>query len=147
MRYASILYRDYAENSLFVPGAGENNGEFYLPYAKLRERFLAAGVELNTPDMNAGRSIVFELHINCRRQDPGARAYVYLYENPLIRPLNRDRAALARYAKWFTWDGELLGDPRAIRLPYPNDLEVRQWNGHEARAGRLEQCPGHLRPS
>jgi hypothetical protein len=35
MIYASVLYRDYAENSLFTPGAGENNGEFYLPYAKL----------------------------------------------------------------------------------------------------------------
>ena len=133
MRYASVLYRDYAENSLFMPGAGENNGEFYLPYAKLRERFLAAGIELNTPDVNAGRPIAFELHINCRRQDPSARAYVYLYENPLIRPLNRDREALGRYARWFTWDGELLGDPRAILLPYPNDLKVGRWNGPEAR--------------
>lgn len=133
MRYASVLYRDYAENSLFTPGAGENNGEFYLPYAKLRARFLAAGFELNTPDVNAGRPVEFELHINCRRQRPGSRAYVYLYENPLIRPLNRDREALARYARWFTWDGELLGDPRAIRLPYPNDLAVGAWNGPEAR--------------
>ena len=58
------------------------------------ERFLAAGIELNTPDVNAGRPVEFELHINCRRQDPSARAYVYLYENPLIRPLNRDRSAL-----------------------------------------------------
>ena len=45
MRYASVLYRDYRDNTLFQPGAGENNGEFYLPYAKLRERFLAAGIE------------------------------------------------------------------------------------------------------
>ena len=104
MRYASVLYRDYADNSLFQPGAGENNGEFYLPYAKLRERFRDAGIELNTPDVNAGREVAFELHINCRRQGPSARAYVYLYENPLIRPLNRDRAALARYAKWFAWE-------------------------------------------
>ena len=133
MRYASVLYRDYAENSLFTPGAGENNGEFYLPYAKLRERFLAVGIELNTPDVNAGRPVAFELHINCRRQDPSVRAYVYLYENPLIRPLNRDRAALARYAKGFAWDGELLDDPRAVRLLYPNRFETGPWNGPEAR--------------
>ena len=56
MRYASVLYRDYEANSLFTPGAGENNGEFYLPYAKLRERFLAASIELNTPDVNAAQS-------------------------------------------------------------------------------------------
>ena len=133
MRYASILYRDYAANALFTPGAGENNGEFHLPYAMLRERFLAEGIELNTPDVNAGRPVEFELHINCRRQDPSSRAYVYLYENPLIRPLNRDRAALARYAKWFTWDGELLGDSRAVRLPYPNRLESAPRRGPEQR--------------
>ncbi|MFY8229631.1 MAG: hypothetical protein ACOVMC_05830, partial [Opitutales bacterium] len=133
MRYASVIYRDYAGNSLFTPGAGENNGEFYLPYAQLRERFLAAGIELNTPDVNAGREVAFELHINCRRQDPSARAYVYLYENPLIRPLNRDRVALARYAKWFAWDDELLGDPRAVRLLYPNRFASGPWNGPEKR--------------
>jgi len=133
MKYASVRYRDYAGNSLFTLGAGENNGEFYLPYAKLRERFLAAGIELNTPDVNAGREVAFELHINCRRQDPSARAYVYLYENPLIRPLNRDRGALARYAKWFTWDGALLDDPRAVRLLYPNRFEAGPWNGPERR--------------
>lgn len=133
MRFGSVLYRDHAENSLFRPGAGENNGEFYLPYRLLRERFLAEGVELNTPDVNAGRDVLFELHINCRRQAPSGRAYVYLYENPLIRPLNRDRAALARYAKWFTWDGGLLDDPRAVRLLYPNRLMPGPWNGPELR--------------
>ena len=133
MRYASVLYRDYADNSLFTPGVGENNGEFYLPYAQLRERFLAAGIELNTPDVNAGREVAFELHINCRRQDPSARAYVYLYENPLIRPLNRDRVALARYAKWFAWDDELLGDSRAVRLFYPNRFASGPWKGPEKR--------------
>lgn len=133
MKYASVYYRDYAENSLFTPGAGENNGEFYLPYIKLRERFLAAGIELNTPDVNAGRGVAFELHINCRRQDPAARAYVYLYENPLIRPLNRDRAALARYAKWFAWDGALRDDSRTVSLLYPNRFETGPWNGPEKR--------------
>ena len=133
MKYASVYYRDYADNSLFTPGAGENNGEFYLPYAKLRERFIAAGIELNTPDVNAGRPIEFELQINCRRQDPSARAYVYLYENPLIRPLNRDRAALARYAKWFAWDGALRDDPRTVSLLYPNRFETGPWKGPEQR--------------
>ncbi len=133
MIYGSVFYRDYAGNSLFTPGAGENNGEFYLPYAKLRERFLAVGVELNTPDLNADKEVAFELHINCRRQDPLSRAYVYLYENPLIRPLNRDRAALARYSKWFTWDGELLDDPRAVQLLYPNRIVSRPWIGPENR--------------
>ena len=44
MKYATVLYSDFADNSLFTPGAGENNGEFYLPYTKLRERFPATGI-------------------------------------------------------------------------------------------------------
>ena len=136
MRYASLIYRDYIENALFAPGAGENNGEFYLPYALLRDRFGREGIELNTPDRNAGRPVAFELHINCRRHDPAARAYVYLYENPLIRPLNRDRVALARYAKWFTWDGALLDDPRAVRQLYPNRFELGPWNAPAVRPCR-----------
>jgi hypothetical protein len=36
MKCRSVLCREYAESSLFTPGAGENIGEFYLPYAKLR---------------------------------------------------------------------------------------------------------------
>lgn len=133
MRFASILYRGYANNELFDRGAGEANGEFYLPYALLRERFRAEGVELNTPDVNARRPVAFELHINCRRLNPSARAYVYLYENPLIRPLNRNRDALSRYSKWFAWDGELLDDPRAIRLPYPNRLVMEGSAGPSER--------------
>jgi len=133
MRHASVHYRDHADNSLFRPGAGENNGEFYLPYAKLRTAFLAAGVELSTPDLNVGRPVAFELHINCRRQPPAAPAFVYLYENPLIRPLNRDRTVLARYARWFTWDETLLDDPRAVRLLYPNRLESEGLAGPEER--------------
>ncbi len=133
MIYGSIFYRDYSQNSLFESGAGENNGEFYLPYRLLRERFLKEGIELNTPDQNAGHVVAFELHINCRRQNPQSRAYVYLYENPLIRSLNRNRHALARYERWFTWDGELLNEPKAVQLFYPNDLKVSTFSGPESR--------------
>jgi len=133
MIYASILYRDYKNNSLFDAGAGENNGEFYLPYELLRKLFHNHGIELNTPDVNLGRKVAFELHINCRRQNPANRAYVYLYENPLVRPLNRDREALSRYAKWFTWDGELMDDQRAVRLFYPNKTETPYIEGPESR--------------
>jgi hypothetical protein len=51
----------------------------------------------------------------------------------LIRPLNRDRSALARYAKWFAWDGALRDDPRTVPLLYPNRFETEGWNGPEKR--------------
>jgi hypothetical protein len=39
-----------------MPGVGENNGELRPPFKKLRGRFLAAGIELNTPEVNAVQS-------------------------------------------------------------------------------------------
>jgi hypothetical protein len=133
MIYASIIYRSYKNNVLFKEGAGENNGEFFLPYQKLRQEFLRNGVELNTEDVNSGKKVAFELYINCCRQTPKARAYVYLYENPLIRLINRNRRMLDRYAKWFTWDGDLLDDDRAVRLFYPNQLEPADHKGPQER--------------
>ena len=133
MIYASIIYRSYKNNVLFKEGAGENNGEFFLPYRKLRQEFLRNGVELNTEDVNSGKKVAFELYINCCRQTPKARAYVYLYENPLIRLINRNRRMLDRYNKWFTWDGELLDDGRAVRLFYPNQLEPADYKDPQER--------------
>ena len=133
MIYASIIYRSYKNNVLFKEGAGENNGEFFLPYRKLRQEFLRNEVELNTADVNAGKKVAFELYINCCRQAPKARAYVYLYENPLIRLMNRNRRMLDRYNKWFTWDGELLDDGRAVRLFYPNQLEPADYKDPQER--------------
>jgi hypothetical protein len=133
MIYASIIYRNYKNNVLFKEGAGENNGEFFLPYRKLRQEFLRNGVELNTADVNAGKKVAFELYINCCRQTPKARAYVYLYENPLIRLMNRNRRMLDRYAKWFAWDGELQDDDRAVRLFYPNQLEPADYKDPQER--------------
>jgi hypothetical protein len=133
MIYASIIYRNYKDNALFKEGSGENNGEFFLPYRKIRQEFSRNGVELNTADLNVGKKVAFELYVNCCRQAPRARAYVYLYENPLIRLANRNRRLLGRYAKWFTWDGELLDDARAVRLFYPNRLEAMAYTDPQER--------------
>ena len=133
MRYASILFRHYRENGLFVAGAGENNGEFFLPFAKIRTLFLEHGIELNTPDVNAGRAVLFELHINVQRRAPSRPGYVYLYENALVRPRNEDQRALQPYRKIFTWNTTLARElgaartqpsPRAVILPYPNRIET-----------------------
>lgn len=133
MRYASIFFRHYRENGLFVAGAGENNGEFFLPFTKIRTLFLEHGIELNTPDVNAGRKVLFELHLNVQRRAPTSPGYVYLYENVLVRPRNEDRRALQAYRKVFTWNTVLAQElnaahdsaaPRAVILPYPNRIEA-----------------------
>lgn len=133
MIYASLRCLDFKDNEVFVSGKGRNNGEYFLPYGQLREGFLAEGIELNTPDVNAGRKVAFEFHINAQRRPPRGKAYAYLYENPLIRPLNRDRSVLANYDRWFGWDEALADDARFVRVPYPNAFPVWPLAGPERR--------------
>ncbi len=134
MRYANIVVQRERGNRIFQPGAGPNGGDFFLPWRQLRERFAREGIELNTRDVNAGRTISFEFHLNAQRELPAATpCYAFLYEDPLVRPLNAHRAQLARYRRVFTWNDDLVDDDHFLRLDYPNDLSVRNLPGWDAR--------------
>jgi len=134
MRYANIVVQRERDNRIFQPGAGPNGGDFFLPWRQLRERFAREGIELNTRDVNAGRAIGFEFHLNAQRELPAQTpCYAFLYEDPLVRRLNADRAQLARYRRVFTWNEDLIDDDHFLRLDYPNDLRVRDLPGWDAR--------------
>lgn len=127
LRYANIVVQRERDNRIFQPGAGPNGGDFFLPWRALRERFAREGIELNTRDLNAGRAVAFEFHLNAQRELPAQRpCYAFLYEDALVRPLNADRAHLARYRKVFTWNEEQIDGQHFLRLDYPNDLSLRE---------------------
>ena len=131
---ASLVVGRERDNRVFVPGAGPNGGEFFLPWRALRERFAGAGIELNTPDVNGGRAVAFEFHLNAQRRIPAAPpCYAFLYEDPLVRPLNTERAQLQRYRRVFTWNEDLIDGQHILRLDYPNDLGVRDVPGWHER--------------
>ncbi len=134
LRYATIVVQRERGNRIFQPGAGPNGGDFFLPWRQLRERFAREGIELNTPDLNAGRAVAFEFHLNAQRALPAQTpCYTFLYEDPLVRPLNADRAQLARYRKVLTWNEDLIDDQHVLRLDYPNDLRARDVPGWHER--------------
>ena len=134
LRYASIVVQRERGNRIFEPGAGPNGGEFFLPWRQLRAAFAAEGIELNTPDVNADRKVDFEFHLNAQRRVPDRpRCYTFLYEDPLVRPLNVDRLQLARYRKVFAWNEDLIDDRHVLRLDYPHALNLHDVPGWEAR--------------
>jgi hypothetical protein len=130
---ATLVVNRLRENEPFRPGAGPNGGDFFLPWRRLRERFAASGVDLNTRDVNEGREVAFELHLNCQRQVDHPRSYAYLYEDPVVRPINADRTALARYRKVFTSNEDLIDGEHILRLDYPNELVLRDVPGFAER--------------
>ncbi len=123
MKFASLVAKAQ-DNILFQPGTGPNGGQYFLPWQMLRAAFLVRGIELNTPDMNTGKQVAFELHLNAQRKLNNGPSYAYLYEDPLVRPLNGDRSHLATYRKVWGSNEELLAEPNFIRLDYPNDLSI-----------------------
>jgi len=126
MKHASIVAARHRQNEIFRPDdEGPNGREFFLPYRMLRDCFREAGIELSTADMNRGREVLFELHVNARRSLPECPAYAYLYEDPIVRPLNGDPAWLSRYRKVFTSNETLINQRQILRLDYPNDLGLR----------------------
>lgn len=133
---AALLCNRLRDNLPFTPGTGPNGGDYFLPWRQLREAFAARGVELNTPDRHAGHAVDFELHLNAQRsmRRPAAiPCYAYLYENPLIRPLNVDRGVLANYRLCFTNNRQLIDDRHILPLEYPNDLSPRNTPGWSDR--------------
>lgn len=134
LQRANVVVQRERDNRIFQPGAGPNGGDFFLPWRMLRAAFADAGYELNTPDVNAGQAVAFELHLNAQRRLPADRVcYAYLYEDPLVRPLNGDRAQLARYRRLWSWDETLIDGRHVLALPYPNDLRWRPTPDWQAR--------------
>jgi hypothetical protein len=132
--YASLVVGRERDNRVFVPGAGPNGGDFFLPWRQLRERFAERGIELNTRDRNARHAVAFELHLNAQRRVPhDVPCYAFVYEDPLVRPLNAKPDHLRRYRKVFTWNEDQIDGDRFLRLEYPNDLSVTDVPGYDER--------------
>lgn len=126
LQRASLVASHMRDNKPFTPGAGPNGGDFFLPWRQLREHFLSHGIELNTPDRNAGHEVLFELHLNAQRSIPAQTPrFAYLYEDPIVRPLNANRERLAQYRRVFTSNEDLIDGRHILRLDYPNDLSLR----------------------
>ncbi|MBN8509381.1 MAG: hypothetical protein J0L57_12285 [Burkholderiales bacterium] len=125
LRPAAVVVRPMRNDDIYKPGAGPQGGNFYVPYTMLRDRFADYGVALHTADLVPERERLFELHINAQRRLSGRPAYAYLYEDPLIRPVNGRRSHLLRYRQCFTSNEDLVDGERFVKLDYPNDLTLR----------------------
>lgn len=130
---ASLIAGKHHDNEVLTPGAGPNGGEFYLPYRRLHQLFAERGVELNTHDLNAGRTVDFELHVNAQHRLPQRPCYAYLYEHPHVRPVNGRVEHLRQYRKLFTWNDRLVDGEQFLKLDIPNDLSVPDTPGFAQR--------------
>jgi alpha(1,3/1,4) fucosyltransferase len=123
MMRASVYQDGHAKNSMFC---AEDPVHKYNPTFTprlLRKEFAAAGIEINTADLQEGERIAFELHIEGRPL--AARSvprYLIATENPYINKLNADPDYLKQFREVFTWDKRFFHLPNVTPIMVPNEL-------------------------
>jgi hypothetical protein len=101
----------------------------------LRHLFLKQGIEINTPDVNAGRNIAFELHLEGRPL--GERTlprYMIALENPNINKLNASSDYCQQFDRVFAWDKRLFHLANVVPILIPHPMVCEEFPGLEQRA-------------
>jgi hypothetical protein len=122
MIYANIHADGHLANSLFADeDAIHRFNPTYTPRL-LRQSFLAHGIEINTADVNAGRDVAFDLHLEGRPLgERTLQRYLIALENPNINKLNASSDYCQQFDLVFAWDKRLfhLANVVPILIPYP----------------------------
>ena len=124
MIYANLRSGQHYNNSIFDKNSLLNRDNVFEPYIKLKESFQNVGIILNTPDVNRGKQIKFEIHMDYQYQSNSNLNFLLLYENPEIYPLNQVRN-LEKYKKIFTWNDNLVDKNKFFKLFIPNALQKK----------------------
>lgn len=123
MIYGSVYADGHSNNSLF---ASEDSVHRYNPtYTPrlLRQAFLAQGIEINTADLNQGRDVAFELHVEGRELAVSKLPrYLIALENPNINKLNASRDYCRNFALVFAWDKRLHDLPNVVPILIPHPM-------------------------
>lgn len=122
MIYANVYADGHSNNSLFaLEDAVHRYNPTYTPRL-LRQAFLEKGIEINTPDVNQGKEVAFELHAEGRPLSPkSVPRYLIALENPNINKLNASSEYCQNFELAFAWDARLfhLSNVVPILIPHP----------------------------
>ncbi len=103
-------------------------------YELMREAFLAHGIEINTPDLNKGRDVSFDLVIEGQIYVEGDRPrYLIAIENPHHNKLNADRGYCSRFSRVFTWNPNLDSIGNVVRVFSPHQITKRAFPSFDKR--------------
>jgi len=134
MIYANIHSEGRVKNSLF---AEKDTAHRYNPTDTprlMRHEFLRYGIELNTPDLNFGKTVAFDLYAEGQVLGPRERPrYLVAMENPYINKLNSNLEFLKSFDLVFAWDVRVhhLSNVVPVMIPHPlrwgvfNDIKQR----------------------
>lgn len=122
MIYASIHADGHSNNSLFATEDSVHRHNPTFTPRLLRQKFLERGIEINTPDLNTGKDVAFDIHLEGRPLPATTRPrYLIALENPNINQLNASAEYCRQFELAFAWDVRLFQLPNLIPIliPYP----------------------------
>jgi hypothetical protein len=123
MIYGNIIAEGRNKNALFEETEVMHGGTLTNTFRLLRQAFLAQGIEINSPDINQGRPIAFDLHLDGRQfAEDGIPKYLIALENPNHNRLNENHEYCRKFARVFAWDVRLHMLPNAVKILVPNQL-------------------------
>lgn len=134
MIYANLYADGHQANSLFAAeDTVHRHNPTYTPRL-LRQRFLERGIEINTPDMNEGKEVAFDIHLEGRPLGPAQkRRYLIALENPNINKLNACADYCSQFDLAFVWDSRLYSLPNVVHILIPYPMQWEDFKGSEQR--------------
>jgi alpha(1,3/1,4) fucosyltransferase len=134
MIIGSIFQDGHSNNSMFsLDDSVHRYNPTYTPRV-LRNKLLDLGVEINTPDINSGRDVAFELHVEGRPLGAATiPRYLLALENPYINLMNNDREYLRQFNKVFTWNKKFFDMQNVTPVYVPNKIAWESFEPFENR--------------
>lgn len=123
MIIGSIFQDGHSANSMFA--SDDTVHRFNPTYTPrmLRLALLERGIEINTPDLNVGREVAFELHVEGRVLPPSnLPRYLLALENPYINRFNDDRNYIGQFRHAFTWNSKFFDLANVTPILVPNQI-------------------------
>lgn len=134
MIYANVHAEGHSNNSMFLSEDGVHRyNPTYTP-RMLRQAFLDRGIELNTPDINRGRTITFDLFFEGQEiVADNIPKYLIALENPNINKLNVNSEYCLKFNKVFAWDIRLSSLPNVQLILIPHPMQLANFPGFAER--------------
>jgi hypothetical protein len=128
MKLGSVFADGHSNDSMFREADPVHRFNPTFTMRTLRDAFAQRGMELHTADLNVGRAVDFELHIEGRPLAPSpVPRFLLALENPYINPLNADAAYFGQFRRVFSWDPRFLQLPNVTEIAYGMNIVMPPW--------------------
>jgi hypothetical protein len=134
MKYANFHQQERLHNSPFELIDQHHTYNPTFTTRLLRSEFLKKQIELNTPDINTGKEIEFDLFFDGQETSLiNEDSYLIASENPLINPLNASAEYFRKFKKVFTWNKNFFSMPNVVPIYVPNKIELQDFSSFKSR--------------